>query len=60
MDEILLSTIMTIILFSSCNENCNVQATPTVFLINEEGIITWKSLGYVNNVNEAAKKLFNE
>ena len=38
----------------------DVQVTPTVFLISEEGIITWKSLGYGNNVNEAAKKLFNE
>ena len=36
----------------------DVQVTPTVFLINKEGIITFKSLGYGNDVNEAAKKLF--
>lgn len=38
----------------------DVQATPTVYLINKDGIITWKSIGYGNNVNEAAIKLFNE
>lgn len=37
----------------------DVQATPTVFLINKEGNIILKSIGYGSHVNEAAKKLFN-
>jgi len=35
----------------------DIVATPTVFLINKEGIITLKSLGYGKNVNKEALKL---
>ena len=38
----------------------DVQATPTVYLIDKDGIIAWKSIGYGNDVNDAAIKLFNE
>ncbi|MFY0603028.1 MAG: DUF4369 domain-containing protein [Flavobacteriaceae bacterium] len=35
----------------------NIIATPTVFLINREGVISMKSLGYGNHVNVEALKL---
>ncbi|MEL7122931.1 MAG: DUF4369 domain-containing protein [Bacteroidota bacterium] len=37
----------------------DVQATPTVYIIDKDGKIAWKSLGYGNHVNEAALKLLN-
>lgn len=38
----------------------DVQATPTVFIIDKNGIIKWKSIGYGNEVNDEAKKLFKK
>ncbi len=37
----------------------DIQATPTIYILDKDGIITWKSEGYYNKVNEAAKELIS-